>query len=277
MIQRKTHLVITGFCIVLLLLAASGSLSPERPRRVGASEEVPLPGFSTYNEYFFTTTFANLSATTAAGWGDGFLETPRDLAGHFGQLDHFASSAPIRSVDVQDHKVYVTRYVSSAETIQCLDISDPSNIVKLSGRTSRAYLISGEVEGDMFFAGIKNRSSYQGRIVFYNVCRYDALSGSGVELSEIITNGDPTAFDVQGHFLYVLIREELTDIGDTFRIIDIENITHVVQVGAPTIQPNYGLGLVVEGQIAYVANDLGGLALYNISNPYAPNYIRYKA
>ena len=255
---------------MLLFLSSFGNLSANHSPMTNTAGEVPLPGADTFIEFFSDTTHANLTATTAAHWGDGFIETPRDIAGLFGQLDYYATASPVRSVDVQDQKAYITLYDGSADTIKCLDITDPANIAEHSGLDSFDYLLSGEVEGDMFFAGVQNRTGQLGRIAFYNVSKYNALGGSGVYLTENITNGDVTDFQVQGHYLYTTIYDDPTVVGYTLRIIDIKNVTNPVQIGGD--MPYQALGLAVDGKWAYVANGIWGISYFNVSDPYATSH-----
>ncbi len=257
----KYRLVLPIFLITLLSLTVFANIPPSNYSTISASIS-PL-GSGNYAESFATTTYRDAGATTAEGWGTGYITNPHAFT--VTQLDYNVTGNPVRDLDVQGRRLYAVEYAPSGEaTVDCFNITDPSNLQTYSNRASWDHLLSCMAAGDILFAGVSTLGG--GKVSFYNVSNPYYLDGGGVYITNIGIDGSVTDIDVQGHFIYA------TGFGSAstraFVIIDVEDPYNPVRIpnlwGSDT-----ALGVDVEGYYAYIAESHYGLWVCNVSNPYS--------
>ena len=239
-------------CFVLLLalsIVGSAVLSDVSVSRI------PTPGVGVYTEDFAST--AHLLAADAYGWGRGAVTSDRVITNTL--LDTYGSVGPVMGVDAQGRKIYFVSYGSSTNSNNILNVTDPANLQLMSSRTSLPDLRCGKIDGDFFYAG---RAS---GVAFYNVSNPYNYAGTGVYLGTIGLDGLVTDIDTQGHFLYCTGRGSASF--RAFKIIDVED-PYNPQVIANNWGSQTTLGIDVEGQLAYLAEDFYGFYIANISNPH---------
>lgn len=129
----------------------------------------------------------------------------------------------------------------------------------MSSRNSFADLRCGRIDGDFFYAG---RSIGLAR---YNVSNPYNYAGGGVYLGTTALDGVVTDIDTQGHFVYCTARGSASS--RAFKIIDFED-PYSPQVVVNNWGSQTTLGIDVEGQLVYLAEDYFGLYIANMSNPH---------
>ncbi|MFX1475926.1 MAG: hypothetical protein ACFFCO_10700, partial [Promethearchaeota archaeon] len=226
--------------------------------------EVSLPGSFLYYDDLTTTTYRDAGNTTASGWGTGKIYNPR--AGSPTYLDSVnPPNADVYTVELQGRKLYVSTYHASASTgtFTIYDVSDPTNIQSLGGYDISDQLISGEIDGDLYFSG-----DYESYVRIFNVSNPTSVSF----VDSLYFGGEPvTDIEIQGRHMYVALYGNPGDL----RIYDIEDQTDPYFTDSETW---WNLrGLAVEGDKVYaVGGTTNGLWIHNVSNSYDIDTIGYE-
>ncbi|MCK5185410.1 MAG: hypothetical protein KAQ95_13960 [Candidatus Heimdallarchaeota archaeon] len=219
-----------------------------------------------YNEDFTTTAYED-GATTAFGWGSGYLSKNRVFS--WQMLDSYESYNPIRGLDVQGRKVYAIGFnmTSVIESVLALDIVNPSDIQLMSYRNSLSGLLTCKVSGDYFYAGGIDSDSALDAFRVYNVTEPYDLDAVGRYLGYELTDGPVTDIDIEGNLAYITVFNSTSD--RSLRIIDIEdpdNRRHIVSEW----NSKDALGIDVEGRLAYIAASTEGFYILNVSDKFSP-------
>jgi hypothetical protein len=259
MFKQNKRLVIIAFCSLLIYLVALSSASVYGVHSPSNTRGFSFLGTSSFNEDFSTTTYRDAGNTDVSGCGTGSITNP--LIYTITPLDFYSTSYPVHSIDVQGRKVYAVVYSSlGTASIQVFNISDPTDIAQMGTRSASNYLISGEVEGDVYYVGTTNLAGTW--LGVYNVSNPNSIP-SPLDTTSL-SGGDICDFDVQGHFLYVVTNGA---VADDFTIIDIEDPSNINIIYEGSWTDLYGV--TVEGQLAYLADGIYGLYIQNVSNPYS--------
>jgi hypothetical protein len=223
------------------------------------TRQVPTPGTGNYFEDFTTMTYLDSGPTNAHGWGNGTITNPRTYIGQ--QLGFYATSDPVRSVEVQGRKAYIGVTANpGSQSLQILDLTDPSNIVQLSNRDAPTRTYDVHVEGDILYVGSNLLGGGDGDLFLYNVSNPYTIPAPIDYVWDLA--GFPVGLDVQGHFLFVAAKNP----GGNFLIYDVEdpaNIREVFSWGYAHLMDFH-----VVGELAYLAHSTYGMKICNISNPY---------
>jgi hypothetical protein len=215
-----------------------------------------VPGTGTYTEDFSTTTYRG-GATTAEGWGTGTLTSPRNYSIQL--LDHYSTTYPVRGLDVQGRKAYITQYrPGTFHSTEILNISDPTNIQYMSHHDTNHRLITARVDGDLFMAGQRG-----GTLNFRNASNPHRLGLPANNLGAESIVFPVIDLEVQGHLLYVVGY----GVPGQFVIFDITDPASRIRIASYSI--GYLLGLDISGQFAYMAFGTSGFGVWNVSNPYS--------
>ncbi|MFX1509363.1 MAG: fibronectin type III domain-containing protein [Promethearchaeota archaeon] len=250
-IFSKLRKITVCYFVLLLALSIVGLVaSSEVP-----VSRIPTPGIGIYAEDFESTAF--LMTADAYGWGLGAVTSDRVITNTL--LDTYSSVGPVMGLDTQGRKIYFISYGSSSNSNNILNVTDPANLQLMSARTSVSDLRCARIDGDIFYAG---RTS---GLAIYNVSNPYNYGGTGVYLGTTGLDGVVTDIDTQGHFVYCTARGSAAF--RAFKIIDVED-----PYNPQEITNNWGsqttLGIDVEGQLVYLAEDFYGLYIANISNPH---------
>jgi hypothetical protein len=238
--------------VALLALSVVVSVMPSQVWALG----VPTPGVGGYVEDFAGTTY--LLSADAYGWGRGTVTSDRVITN--GILDTYGTVGPVLGLDAQGRKIYFVSFGSAIQSNGVLNVTNPADLQLMSARDSLTDLRCARIDGDMFYAG---RTAGLAR---YNVSNPYNYAGGGVYLGTTTLDGVVTDIDTQGHFVYCTARGSASF--RAFKIIDMEDPTTPL-----VVTNNWGsqttLGIDVEGQLAYLAEDFYGLYIANISNPHS--------
>lgn len=244
----------TGIVLCFLaILSVSIFFSVAAPPVSGSG--IPTPGVGVYAEDFASTT--HLLTADAYGWGLGTVTGDRVITNSL--LDTYGSVGPVMGVDTQGRKIYFVSFGNTSSSNNILNVTDPANLQLMSSRNSFSDLRCARIDGDIFYAG-RNVG-----LALYNVSNPYNYGGTGVYLGYVGLDGVVTDIDTQGHVVYCTARGSAGF--RSFKMIDVEDPNN------PQVIPNFWgsdwtLGLDIEGQLAYLAEDYWGLYILNISNPY---------
>ncbi|MFX1300913.1 MAG: LVIVD repeat-containing protein, partial [Promethearchaeota archaeon] len=220
---------------------------------------VPV-GTSFYFEDFTNNSLEDALVSDAPGWGTGVVTNQRQLS--ISQLDFYSTTPPIVDVAVQGRKVYATGLNNTGwfYSVFCFNITDPNNIEYMSHRNSVNGLLTGDVDGDIYYNG---GNSGGGWIGLYNVSNPYHLGGAAFIIS-IATDGPVTDVEAQGRFLYGTVYQSASSQG--LAVVDVTDPTAPFRI-PNTITFDEALGLDVVGDLAYVADGTHGIFVMNVSNP----------
>ncbi|MFX0167963.1 MAG: fibronectin type III domain-containing protein [Candidatus Hodarchaeota archaeon] len=262
MFLKKLNIVFVLFFLTLLPLATFTYAPSITTSNSVTTQLAPPPGVDSYFEDFTTTTYQDLGATNADGWGNGAITNPRTY--NIQSLDYFATPKPVRSVDVQGRKAYICVYETgfSLPVLYILNISDPNNIAQFAYRDAPVYAYDLQVEGDILYVGCDMSNDGDGDLFLYNVSDPYTIPSPADYVYDI--GGIPVGLDVQGHFLYVAAKE----LNGRFLIYDVEDPYDIHQVHSWAYAQL--LDFHVVGQLAYLAHSTYGLKISNVSDPYSP-------
>jgi hypothetical protein len=216
-----------------------------------------------YDESFTTTTYQNLSQTTAIGWGSGSLTNSRMYSVQL--LDTFPLPGAVRSIDVQGRTLYVSVNLStSTNAFRIFNINNPKNIKLMNSLGTWSFQEPIEVSGDI--AAMAGGPVGGQGVGFYNVTYpYAPVMGPFV-----LFDGNLTDLEFHGHYLYVANYDSPSS--QSFQIIDLENPNSPVLLPMSYSSPNVR-GLAVCGHFAYLAEGPAGLRIMNISAPTSPSLV----
>ncbi|MHA1532624.1 MAG: hypothetical protein ACTSR6_11565, partial [Candidatus Heimdallarchaeota archaeon] len=151
--NRKFIQIISTFGIVFLfsttlcsMLFAEGLTNPDFNNALSTNASV------NFTEDFTTTTYLD-PTSTAVGWGSGAITNDRDIA--LSALGFYPTLNPLRSIEAQGKRVYGVQYnvLSSVDSLNVFDISDPSDIQRTGVRGSMQWQMAIAVEGDVVYTG----------------------------------------------------------------------------------------------------------------------------
>lgn len=221
--------------------------------------DLSCSGSDLYFEDFSTEAYKDPS-TTALGWGAGALTNTRDFSWEL--LDFYNTTFPVRSVDVQGRKVYVSQFNNTdpSHSIGVYDINDPSNILLMSERASIIRTLTFVVDGDAGYAG----TDYDPQnFIPYNVSKPYGFDGIDVYLGGINRDGPVTDIDPEGYLVYYTVYNSASD--SSLRVFNAADPDNPIDIPASWTS-NKALGLEVEGHFAYVAASTDGLYILNVTN-----------
>ncbi len=255
--KNGTQALFIMLILGLQLMVVSGSMSVNTISDSQAQNESFLLS-ETYSEDFTTTTYRDDGETTARGWGGGSVALQRDYSIEL--LDYYEITAgPVKSLDVQGRKAYVTAHNTSTATgsLRILDISDPNNILMTDDRGSSTLIGSCAVDGDIVAVGTDN-----GWVGLYNVSDPTNIP---FPVSQVNLDGNVTSLEFEGKFLYVGLYGSSS--GKGLLTFDIEDPSNPIKIENAYIFSKV-LGVEVRDQIAFVADDSWGMFIENLTNPY---------
>jgi hypothetical protein len=258
--QNKRFVIALSLLIFLSFAAFAPSFSTPFSLK---GQEMPIPGTtSNYTEYFNSTSFLDGGTTTADGWGNDTVTSPRSVTAV--QLNFTATANPIRSLDVQGRTLFITQYeeiTSPAPGVQIFNITDPSNPIFLDDRGVSDFITTGVVDGHIWYIGTADFGSGPW-FAAYNVTTPTTIPGPSY--STWLPDGDISDIEVQGHFVYIVCAGAS---GQDWIVMDVEDPTNIQQVASLGWSNLYGFA--VDGHIGYFADGLLGLYVRNISAPAA--------
>ncbi|MFX1474742.1 MAG: hypothetical protein ACFFCO_04585 [Promethearchaeota archaeon] len=262
---KREKFVIMLFLVTLLPLTTVVSAPFLGPVTPMTNQAVSTRALATFIENFTTTTYQDSGATTAVGWGDGVLSSPR--LGSITLLDHYTTSTPVRALEVQGRKAYLGIWRStSGIALRILNITDPSDMEEMGSRSAPLHCFDLQIEGDLLFAGADSYLGAidgQGDTWIYNVS--DPYSITTYTDDFIGMEGLPTGMDVQGRFYYLTSYDASLSHG--LYIFDVENPGTIHHIPNSMIFSEL-LDIDVAGQLAYLADGTYGLFIVNVSSPY---------
>ncbi|MHA1243723.1 MAG: LVIVD repeat-containing protein [Candidatus Heimdallarchaeota archaeon] len=220
---------------------------------------ITINGLDTYVEDFSTTTYLD-GSSTASGWGLGGVLNTRNYT--WEHLDFSPTEYAAYGLAVQGRKAYVCCYneLSSFFSVQAFDLNDPANIYRTSYRDSISDAYTCEVDGDNFYIGTSDAT-----IDSYNIQNLFNLGGVGVFLDWYVTDGAVTDIDIEGHLVYYT-QYNSTSSG-SLGMAYAEDPNALGQITTDW-NSNKGLGLDVEGDLAYIAASDEGFYIVNITDKY---------
>ncbi len=263
--QLIIALALTSLLLISLHIAATSSSSSWITPNV---TRAPL-GVSNYLEDFTDSSLEDTISSTAHGWGTGAVTNQRQLL--ISQLDFYSTPTKIVDVAVQGRKIYATALNSTGfwNSIYCFNITDPTSIEYMSHRDSRDLLLTGDVQGDIYYNG----GAYGGGwIGIYNVSNPYGL-GLGAFITAYTVEAPVTDVEAQGHFLYATAFN--SSIAQDLVVLDVEDPYNPVRISVGSGLTK-ALGIDVEGEYAYVANGPLGVFVVPIAQPYAiPGFMSF--
>lgn len=216
-----------------------------------------INGVDNYVEDFSTTTYLD-GSSTASGWGMGGVLNTRNYS--WEHLDFSPTVYAAYGLAVQGRKAYVCCYNDSTIdfSVQAFDINNPEDIKLLSYRNSITHCYTCEVDGDYLYIGTTDKT-----IDSYNIQNPFSLGGGGVFLDWYNTDGAVTDIDIEGHLVYYTLYNSTSN-----RSLGIAYAEDPDNLGKITSDwnSNKGLGLDVEGDLAYIAASDEGLYIINITD-----------
>jgi len=232
-----------------------GALEPEN------NLNFTIKGSDLYVEDFMTDTFEDDPASSTFGWGRGYLSSDRNFS--FNPLDFYATAAPVIDLEFQGRRCFALTNdkTVSSDQVYILDVTNPSSIAQLGSTTYNTNGTALDVDGAYFYTGQHHSA------VGPSFCTGNAIDPTSPAIHWTYGQfGQVTDIESEGRYVYYTIYKEASD--NSFKVFDAEDPTSM-SFPSPTGWVNgNGLGLTVEGRLAYVAASIDGLFIFNISNPY---------
>jgi hypothetical protein len=262
-IKKLNALIAVSFIFLLVPLTSSSIIAD-------VIEPVKDLNFSTlgsniFVEDFFTTTYRNGPQTTANGWGSGYLSTYRNNT--FLPQDLYATSVPVVDIEIQGRRCFAQTYDATASSDQTiiLDISDPTNIIKLGATTFGNNGTALEVDGAYFYTG----QDYIGGHSFITWDAIDPTTPMGH--FAYLAQGTISDIDSEGRYVYFTVYNET--LGYSLYVYDAENPTISLAPYKSNWMNSLGLGLTIEGRYAYIAASTDGLHILNVTDVLNPTFV----
>lgn len=209
-------------------------------------------GLVNYFEDFTDENYNDDSTTTAEGWGTGTIRNALDYTLEI--LDFYPTVSPVRGLDVQGRKAYVSGYntTDDIDTFLILNISDSANMELMSSRDYSKHIGPVKVDGDGAYLGFIGGAP---KIHSYNASNPYTLA-STVYRDSISTDGLVTDIDIQGYLIYYTVYNSASS-----RSIKLAGGQDIDNLDWLTFEWNSDktLGIDVEGQIVYAAESDNGL------------------
>ncbi|NHJ83937.1 MAG: hypothetical protein FK734_00660 [Asgard group archaeon] len=184
-------------------------------------------------------------------------------------LDFYATTSPIRDLEVEGRKVYAVAFSMTifSNSVYAFDITDPANIKFLSARNSLTGLSSCDMDGDVFYGGVRDSDFASNSLAIYNVSRpYNLFAASGVYEGATFVDGAVTDIDAEGFNVYFTSYNDTTSHGLNMIFAQDPDNPILYQTDWLTTK---ALGLEVTGHYAFIAASDDGLYALNVSNKYS--------
>ncbi|MFW9923064.1 MAG: hypothetical protein ACFFDW_07215 [Candidatus Thorarchaeota archaeon] len=252
--------IISAFLLTSIIFQANG--------KTNTNPIFGIEGSDTYFEDFTTDTYKD-ALTDAWGWNTGTLTGTRNFT--LQVLDFYGTSNPIKAVEVQGRKAYVSTFseVSTLDTLQIFNINNPNHIKLIETRDSSSFIYSLAVDGDVLYAGINGGSD---RINVYNVTFPFEFDQPYVYLDSAYSDGCVSDIEPYGHLVYYTAFQDTSS--RAFRIFDAENPSDLREI-IPNWEITSALGLDVVGHFAYIAASTEGLYIMNVTDKFTPVQVGY--
>ncbi|MHA1555694.1 MAG: hypothetical protein ACTSPM_02050 [Candidatus Heimdallarchaeota archaeon] len=256
---NKKRIIISLWVLILFSLTMLISPSLSGYSRIFDNQPFTINGLGNYVEDFSTTTYLD-GSSTASGWGMGGVLNTRNYS--WEHLDFFPTEYHAYSLAVQGRKAYVNCYneTTSGFSLQAFDINNPNDIIRLSYRSSITHSYTCEVDGDYLYVGTTDETFDS-----YNIHDTSNFGGGGVFLDWYPTDGAVTDIDIEGHLVYYTLYNSTSS--RSLGMAYAENPGSLSQITTDW-NSNKGLGLDVEGDLAYVAASDEGFYIVNITDKY---------
>jgi len=253
--NQKKKLLLFFAWVFLLMTFLYSPITIALPTSPSASNYT-TKATAVFVEDFTTTNYRDTLTTETFGWGTGAITKDRII--EVTELAFYETDAPVYDIEVQGRKLYggLKNKTAGSKQIFILDISNLTNINLLGFSTKFMNSISIAVDGDMLFAGQYIDLLGGNGIVSYNIT--DPFTPSwklGAKMSGIVSD-----LDIEGHLLY------FTDYHAS-NSLKIFNATTLIlnYLGATNWTSSQGLGLEVNGHLAYIAASTEGFYVLNVS------------
>ncbi|MFX0078510.1 MAG: hypothetical protein ACFE8O_04665 [Candidatus Hermodarchaeota archaeon] len=258
--NKYQFFVVLTFSVILLSSIPILAISSVAFATIPIVQMIPV-GTSFYVEDFTNNSLEDTIVSEAPGWGTGVITNQRQMS--ISQLDFFNTPNPIVDVAVQGRKIYATglNYTSVMNTVYCFNITDPANIEYMSHRDSRDDLLTGDVEGDIYYNGGNWTGGWIG---LYNVSNPYHLGGATF-ITNFAIDGPVTDVEAQGRLLFGTAYQSASSSG--LVVLDVEDPYASFRI-PNTISFDEALGLDVVGDLVYVADGTYGIYVMNVTNPY---------
>jgi len=166
-------------------------------------------------------------------------------------------------VDVESGHAYATS--NSFARLYVMDLADPGNpaiVRQIETGIVKAVLA---VQGDLLFVG--GSGDYGGgKLQIYSLASLD----DPILLTTKTFASNIDVMEIRGALLYVLFAQNLL-VPDNFKVFDATIPGSLHELGS--LRLGTSMGLYVEGNLAYVARGLDGMAIVDLSDPEAPNIV----
>ena len=187
-------------------------------------------------------------------------QMPEALYSVSNTLEHDSDLANVTSIDIQGTMLYLTDTMDGVFVAWTRDDNPLVNGLEETVPTEGAYDI---VVRDGF-GYVANRYLGTNQVGFTVL----EFSQFGTYLHELVTPREVYGLDVEGNYAY--LAEDRNDLEPAlFEIVDVSDPKNPVSAGSVPVA-GIGRSAHVEGDLAYVSVDSGGLQVVDVANPAAP-------
>ncbi|NHJ87679.1 MAG: hypothetical protein FK734_19615 [Asgard group archaeon] len=224
------------------------------------STNISVTGTDFYHEDFTTTTYEKNPESTVFGWGQGYVSEGRNFT--FNPLDNIPTAVPVTELEINGRIGYALfdNPVLGSDQIMTFSCADPTNIFTID--TSLLYRSGSALDTDGIFLYTGQYHTSGNLFGTYNVSdpTFIALQYSYV----IPSNGIITDIESEGRYVYYINYNGTG--ASSLACYDAKNPALVSFPFYSTFPETLGLGLTVEGRLAYIAASTEGLYIVNVTN-----------